>query len=171
MLAFHQIEKSYEIVHAGALAMKLAFDRKRKSIGFGEYFSGIYLVDREALLPFWRQSKELDVFVRDSCGLSEPAWFYWVDFYHAMRDDPRWREGILFPYSRALAGILNGATKLALKEAKKSSAKPQLGVEHFIMALAAHPELEFSRKMLNSGMKRQALSRTRLRSKQRRRPD
>src|SRR5207245_9580117 len=99
MLPFQQIEKSYEIAAAGGLAMKLAFDRKRKSIGFEEYFSAIYLVDREALVPFWRNSKKLDLFVRNSCGLTEPVWFYWIDLYYAMREDPKWRDGISAAYS------------------------------------------------------------------------
>ena len=122
------------------------------------------MADRDALVPFWRDGRKLDLFVRDFCGLSEPVWFYWIDFYHAMRDDPKWKEGILVPYSRALAGILNEAAELALKAARKSSGKPQLGVGHFVLALAAHPELEFSRKMINSGMKGQALSRRKARS-------
>jgi hypothetical protein len=169
MLALQQIGRSHEIAHAGVLAMKLAFDRKRKSIGLEEYLSGIYLTDREALLPFWRDSKKLDLFVRDICGLHEPVWFYWIDFYHTVRDDPKWRDGISAPYTRTLAGILNEAAKLALKATKKTSAGPQLGVEHFIRTLAAHPELEFSRKMVGSGMRRQALQGTIGRSELRRR--
>jgi len=171
MLPLQQIEMSYEMADASLLAVKLALDRKRWSIGFEEYFSGIYLAHREALLAFWRDSKKLDVFLRDSCGLSEPVWFYWIDFYMSVRNDAKWKEGMIVPHSRALNVILNEAAKLALKEAKKSSGKPQLGVEHFVKALAAHPELQFSRKMLESGMKRQALLRTPVRLKPRRRQD
>ncbi len=145
-----KIEKSYAIVWAGMLALHLAVERKRKAIGIEEYFSGLYLIARDALVPYWAKSDSLDEFVRNVCGLTEPVWFYWIDYYHALKN--KYAEGIMGPYSKELADVLNYSAHFALKMKRNSRQKPQLEMEHLLTALVAHPKLQFTRRLIASGI-------------------
>lgn len=156
-----QVEQSYEIVDPLALVFKLVHDRKAKSVQLQEYFAAIYLTDRDVLLPFWRSKRDLDLFVRNSCGITDPVWLYLIDFYMWARD-PRseWHRGFHMAYSPPLATILNDAAKLALAEAGPGAVRPTMELRHVMSALAAHPELEFTREAFKSGMKRRSLARS-----------
>jgi hypothetical protein len=140
------------MANASPLVLKLVVDRKHKSIGLEEYFAAIYLAHREALLPFWRDGRELDVFVREFCGLKEPVWWYWIDFYMWCKKHGA-EMATHIPYSPAVFQVLDKAAKLALREAKGPGAIPKLELKHFMSALEKQPKLEFTRKMLDSGMK------------------
>ena len=146
---FQRVEKSFEIAWAGMLALHLALTGKRPAIRVEDYFSGAYLIGRDALVPFWRDSAELDGFVRSACELTEPAWYYWIEFHHAMKTE--YAEGVGATYSRELANILNYAAHLLLRMKRKSKRKPELRIEHLMAALAANRKLKFTRRLLASG--------------------
>lgn len=147
---FVRIEKSYEISWAAMLGLWLALDRKCKAIGLEEYFSGVYLIARDALVPYWIDSSSLDEFVRDVCGLTEPAVYYWIEFHQAMKAAADKGAGLI--YSKEAVEVLNYAARLALKTKKGSKNKSQLRIEHVMIALAAHPRLKFTRRLLASRM-------------------
>src|SRR5437879_2221555 len=108
-----RVEKSFEIVWGGMLALHLALIRKRRAIRIEDYFSGVYLIGRDSLVPYWADSAELDRFIRGACGLTEPAWYYWIEFHRAMKT--KYGKGVGVAYSKELASILNYAALLALK--------------------------------------------------------
>lgn len=149
---FVRVEKSYEISWAALLGLWLALDRRCKTIRFEEYFSGVYLIARDTLVPYWIDSHRLDEFVRDVCGLTEPVWYYWIEFHQAMKAISQSDRGTGLIYSKELVDVLNNAARLALKTKKGSKNKPQLRIEHLMTALGAHPKLKFTRHLLASGM-------------------
>jgi len=158
--ALGHVEQSYEIADSYPLVFKLVFDRKAESVRLEDYFAAIYLTDREALLPFWRNRRDLDCFVRESCGITEPVWFYLIDFYMWVRDpNSEWQVGMHMAHSPQLTTILNDAAELALAEAGPATSRPKMELRHVMSALAAHPELEFTREALRSGMKRRSILR------------
>jgi hypothetical protein len=158
--AFAHVEKSYEIGWAGLLALQLASARKREVIGLEEYFAGIYLINRDALVRYWADGAKLDAFVRRACELSEPVWYYWIEFDHAMRSLSKSFKGIGLVYSKEAASVLESAARLALKPRSISRKKHQLCVEHVMAALAAHRKLKFTRRLLASGADLQKLRAT-----------
>ena len=149
LLEIQKIEHSDEIVWAGMMALYLAINRKRRNIGMEEYFAGVYLVGRYALAPYWVNGGSLDEFARDVCGLTGPAWLYWIEFHEALKT--KHLEGTLGLYSKELAGVLNHAARLAMHSKRDGRKKRLLKVEHLMAALAARPNLKFTRRMLASG--------------------
>ena len=99
--------------------------------------------------------------MRESCGITDPVWFYLIDFYMWARDArSEWQAGGMFmAQPPPLTTILNDAAKLALAEAGSAAGMPKMELRHVISALVAHPELEFTREALKSGMKRRSLLR------------
>jgi len=156
MQALQRIEASFEISWAVMLAVHLTVTRKRRFIRLEEYFGGVYLIGREALLDYWEDSSSLDIFVRNICELTEPVWYYWIEFHQAMKT--KYGEGIGATYSKGLTSVLNHAAHLALTMKRNSKKKPQLRIEHVMTALAAHPKLEFTRRLLASGIKLRKLN-------------
>jgi hypothetical protein len=156
--ALGHVEQSYEISDPHPLLFRLVFDRKAESIRLEDYFAAIYLNDREVLVPFWGSKGELDLFAREYCGITDPVWFYLIDFYMWVRDpSSKWQEDMIhIPYSPPLNTILDEAAKLALAEAGPAASMPKMGLRHVMSAVAAHPELEFTRDAFKSGMKRRS---------------
>lgn len=150
-----KVQQSYDMVWAGMLAAHLALKSNRQSIRIEEYFGGVYLIDRDALLPYWLEGSRLDSFVRRVCGLTDPVWFYWIDSHETLRT--KFAEGILISFSKELAAILNYAARLALKIDGKSIPKkrPELDVNHFMAALAHHRSLRFTHSLMRAGIKLQ----------------
>jgi len=147
-----RVELSDEMANAALLVHKLALDRRSQNIGLEEYFAGIYLAHREALVPFWDNPWRLDVFVRECCGVGEPSWWHWVDFYMWSKRNAR-RAPTLIPYSPPLSAVLDDAANLALERQRKAARRPKLEVGHVVRALVRHPEFDFTRAALRSGMK------------------
>ncbi len=131
------------------LALHLALAGKRPAIRVEDYFSGAYLIGRDALVPYWVGSARLDAFVRTFCQLREPIWYYWIEFHQAMKT--KYPEGVGATYSKELMSVLNHAAHLALKTKRDFKKSPQLEIEHLMAALVAHPKLRFTRRMLASG--------------------
>jgi hypothetical protein len=147
-----RVELSDEMANAALLVHKLALDRRSRNIGLEEYFAGIYLAHREALVPFWDNPRRLDAFVRECCGVGEPSWWHWVDFYMWSKRNAR-RAPMMIPYSPTLFAVLDDAANLALGRERKGARRPKLEVEHVVSALVRHPELDFTRAALRFGMK------------------
>jgi hypothetical protein len=153
--ALAHVEQSHEIADPHPLMFKLVFDRKAESIRLQDYFAAIYLTDPEVLRPFWRSKRDLDLFVRECCGITDPVWFYRIDFYMWVRDpNSKWHEDLIhLPHSLELTNVLNDAAELALTGTGPSTSRPTMEIRHVILALAAHPELEFTREAIEFGMK------------------
>ncbi|HEV2387333.1 MAG TPA: hypothetical protein VGS20_08765 [Candidatus Acidoferrales bacterium] len=142
---------SDEVAGAGIVGACLALKSSRKLIRIQEYFGGLYLVARDALLPYWFETTRLDAFARRACGLREPVWFYWIDAYNTMHTVLA--DGVLIGFSRDLAELLDHAARLALEAERKKDGqgRPELGVKHLMMALARHPNWKFTRGLVRSG--------------------
>jgi hypothetical protein len=147
-----KVGKCYEVMWAGTLALHLALARKGNDIQIEDYFSGLYLIGRDALMPYWTDSASLDAFVRNVCGLTEPIWFYWIDFHQALKS--RYAKGVAAAtYSKDLAQVIQLAQRLVRETKATPKRAPLLGVEHIMAAIAAHPRLRFTRRLLASGVK------------------
>jgi hypothetical protein len=133
------------------IATKLTLDRKLRSIGLAEYFGGLYLADREALVGLWRNATELDTFVRNVCGLAEPPWFYWIEFHQWTKRVAKRAHGLLVPYSRDLGLILNRAAQIASRSGGRTGGA--LASRQIVLAMLEHAGTEFARKILESGIK------------------
>lgn len=145
-----RVTHSYDLAGASMLAAHLTLMNLQKALTIENYFAGIYLMDRDALLPFWRDREELQEFVCEVCGLAQPPPFYWIEL-HAVRR--MFSEGIVIPEAKELAMVFDDASLLALKAPRRGphEKQPLLQVKHFVAAIADRRELSFSQKMLNSG--------------------
>ncbi len=141
------------------LAAYLALDRKHAKIQINDYFGAIYLTSRDGLVGFWKESAMLDAFARTACDLGHPPWFYWIEFHHALKKKT-YGDGMLMPYSKELASIFLHATRLAHEASRATKAKAEVRVEHFVISVAAHKQVEFARRLVTSGLDLKKLHKT-----------
>ena len=150
MREFLELSKSYEISYAGAIATELAFLRKKPDLNLQDYFGGLYLIDRESLVPYWNVPHSLDKFVRNVCGLDHPPWFYWIEIHDQFKN--RIDGGVMGTCSDDLSLVLAEVGRIA-KELHAGEAKIEITLLDLMTVIASHPEMEFTRKMTESGFR------------------
>jgi len=146
-----RVRYSTELAWIAMLASYLTCARKHSRIQIEDYFGGIYLATRELLAPLWKESALLDHFARSACDLTNPIWYYWIEFYHGLKRK-EYRGGMIVPCSKEVAALIDQAANLARNSRRTGMKIPEVTVEHFIAALAANKHSRFASRMVSSGL-------------------
>jgi hypothetical protein len=120
---------------ATMLATHLVIRRKGKSIASSDYLAAVYLTVREVLRTSCKHPALLDNLIRTACSIPDPPWFYWIEFYAALRKDSL-RRGVVVPCSKEVASLLSEAEHLASTQTHRAG-MAEVKVSDFLAAAVA----------------------------------
>lgn len=140
---------SRELAIAVIFAMHLAEKLGSRTIDVRHWLSAIYIVAFEKLSKYWKESENLEDFVIDECGLTEPRLYYWVE---AGKEFGTKKSPLLKLQSEELTSVLTTASELARSHGEGPESTGIICPEDFVLAVARHPEFDIGRKLLATGL-------------------
>jgi hypothetical protein len=139
-----------------SFAMRAAQSRSSLTLDVRDLLAGLFIANLEKLSRYWRDWENFEELAATECGVCEPRWFYWIQFYnetHGFEEDRDRKKGLFKDQSVDLARVWVTAGQIAdARGVPAPGSRAILAPEDFLLAIVRHQETVLGAKLAASGL-------------------